>query len=41
MAQPPVAVHPEAIAEAGAAYGWYRERNAIAAGSWVGSNLEI
>ncbi len=31
MAQQTVDVHPEAIAEAQAAYGWYRERNETAA----------
>ena len=30
MAQTPVDVHPEAVAEAQAAYGWYRERNETA-----------
>jgi plasmid stabilization system protein ParE len=31
MARLPVDVHPEAVAEAAAAYDWYRERNEIAA----------
>lgn len=35
MAQLPVAVHPEAIAEARAAYGWYRKRNETAAEAFL------
>jgi toxin ParE1/3/4 len=35
MAQPPVDVHPEAIAEAQAAYGWYRQRNETAAEAFL------
>jgi len=35
MAQLPVNVHPEAIAEARAAYGWYRERNESAAEAFL------
>lgn len=34
---PPAAVdlHPEALAEARAAYAWYRERNAVAAAAFM------
>ena len=35
MAHLPVDVHPEAIAEARAAYGWYRERNETAAEAFL------
>jgi plasmid stabilization system protein ParE len=35
MAQPPVDIHPEAVAEAQAAYGWYRERNETAAEAFL------
>ncbi len=35
MAQPPVDIHPEAVAEAQAAYRWYHERNQIAAEAFL------
>ena len=35
MAQPPVDIHPEAVAEAQAAYGWYREGNETAAEAFL------
>jgi toxin ParE1/3/4 len=35
MAQLPVDIHPEAIAEAQAAYRWYRERNRNAAAAFL------
>ncbi|MCZ6625894.1 MAG: type II toxin-antitoxin system RelE/ParE family toxin [Deltaproteobacteria bacterium] len=35
MAQPPVDIHPEAVAEAQAAYRWYHERNQIAAAAFL------
>lgn len=35
MAQSPVDVHPEAIAEAQAAYRWYQERNKTAAEAFL------
>ena len=35
MAQQPVDIHPEAVAEAQAAYRWYRERNEIAAAAFL------
>lgn len=35
MAQPPVDIHPEAVAEAQAAYRWYLERNQIAATAFL------
>ena len=35
MAQRPVDVHPEAVAEAQAAYRWYRERNETAAEAFL------
>ncbi|MFQ5683975.1 MAG: type II toxin-antitoxin system RelE/ParE family toxin [Candidatus Binatia bacterium] len=35
MAQRPVDVHPEAVAEAQAAYQWYRKRNETAAEAFL------
>ncbi len=35
MAQPPVDIHPEAVAEPQAAYRRYRERNEIAAAAFL------